>query len=152
MVQFTAIVDYTVISYACSYTWAIVPSFYLYSFIDTNKNYLLSQRVIFPPIVIHLFAVVAHVVVLSIYHFTEPLGLLGVAWVKNITDMFCALALYFYIIIKQPTKESWIEWSMKSTNNIKRFVQEVMHHQSFTYTELVCFQVLCIVASHTSIP
>ena len=26
-----------------------------------------------------------------------------------------------------------------------------MHHQSFTYTELVCFQVLCVVASHTSI-
>lgn len=82
-----------------------MPSFYLYSFIDTNKNYLHSQGVIFPPIVIHLFAVMAHLIVLTIYHFTdEPLGILGVAWIKNITDMLCALALYFYIIIKEPTK------------------------------------------------
>ena len=56
-------VDHELISHACSYAWALVPSFYLYSFIDTNKNYLQSQGVVFPPIIIHVFSVVVHLLI-----------------------------------------------------------------------------------------
>lgn len=51
---------------ACIYAWALVPSFYLYSFMDTNKNYLQSQGVIFPPIIIHFSAVVVHAIICSL--------------------------------------------------------------------------------------
>jgi MATE family multidrug resistance protein len=109
---------------ACIYTWALVPSFYLYSFMDTNKNYLQSQGIIFPPIIIHFGAVIVHVIICALMAtFTTEITFLKVAWSKNITDSLCCLALYFYIIIKEPTKESWVEWNIKATNNIGRFIK-----------------------------
>jgi len=51
------------------------------------------------------------------------MGILGAAWAKNISDSLCCLAIYFYIIVKEPTKDSWVEWSLKSTNNISRFIK-----------------------------
>lgn len=108
---------------ACSYAWALVPSYYLYSFLDTNKNYLQSQGVIFPPILIHLCAIIFHCLICFIYIQKWNMGILGAAWAKNISDSLCCLAIYFYIIVKEPTKDSWVEWSLKSTNNISRFIK-----------------------------
>lgn len=86
---------------ACIYAWALVPSYYLYSFMDTNKNYLQSQGVIFPPIIIHCAAVIIHLVVcvLLLYYY-GGISFLEVAWAKNITDSLCCLGLYGYIVMK----------------------------------------------------
>jgi Na+-driven multidrug efflux pump len=92
------------VQFACSYAWALVPSFYLTSFIDTNKNYLLSQGVIFPPIVIHFLTACLHITICLVLSSNHPLGLLTSAWAKNITDSICALSIYLFIIIKEPTK------------------------------------------------
>ena len=87
------------------YAWALVPSFYLYSFLDTNKNYLQSQGIIFPPIIIHSGAVILHIIICAIMGGSgTDITFAKVAWSKNITDGLCCLALYFYIILKEPTK------------------------------------------------
>lgn len=99
--------------------------------------------------VIHLLAVLTHLTICIVYTVMgEPLGILGAAWAMNISNCLCALSLYFYIIIKEPTIASWVEWNLKSANNIIRFMREVVHHQSYTYTELISFQILCLVACH----
>jgi hypothetical protein len=100
----------------------------LYAFIDTNKNYLHSQGVIFPPILIHFVAVILHVIICVFLFSYSQITFLTVGWTKNITDLSCCFALYFFIINKQPTKESWVEWNIKATNNIVRFLKEVMFH------------------------
>jgi hypothetical protein len=118
---------------------------------DTNKNYLQSQGVIFPPIIIHFGSVFAHLVIcilLLIYY--NEITFLKVAWAKNITDSLCCLGLYAYIIIKEPTKESWVEWNIKATNNIGRFIREVVFHEAFTYFEAIAFQVISVIACHLS--
>jgi Na+-driven multidrug efflux pump len=53
-------------------------------------------------------AVTIHIGILIFFYFTDPLGMVGVAWSKNITDGLCALGLYFFIILKEPTKSSWV--------------------------------------------
>lgn len=86
---------------ACIYAWALVPSYYLYSFMDTNKNYLQSQGVIFPLIIIHFAAVITHLVVcVLLYEYYGEITFLKVAWSKNITDSLCCLGLYAYIVVK----------------------------------------------------
>lgn len=108
---------------ACTYAWGLVPSFYLYAFLDTNKNYLMSQGVIFPPILIHLGATVLHYLFsfYAVAHLGK--GALGAAWARNISDALCCAAIYTYIVTKQPAQDSWVEWSLKSTNNIGRFIR-----------------------------
>ena len=85
-------------------------------------NYLQSQKVIYPPIIISICGTCLHVVssYLVVYHF--EMGFVGAAWSKNMCDGICCLAIYFYIIYKQPTAESWIEWDIKATNNVHRFL------------------------------
>ena len=63
------------------------------------------------PIVIHLFAVIFHLLVMITYFLNGTLTLLRVAWIMNISNALFALTLYFFIILKEPTKESWVEWS-----------------------------------------
>jgi hypothetical protein len=41
-----------------------------------------------------------------------------------------------------------VEWSLKSTNNISRFIHEVVSHEAFTYLEVIAFQLLCVVACY----
>jgi hypothetical protein len=68
---------------------------------DTNKNYLQSQGIIFPPIIIHFAAVILHTIICATMAVVETeITFLKVAWSKNITDGFCCLALYLYIFIK----------------------------------------------------
>ena len=67
---FFYILDRGLVQNACGYAWSLVPAFYLYSFIDTNKNYLQSQDVIFRPIIIHFLAVLGHLSA-CIYYNTE---------------------------------------------------------------------------------
>lgn len=86
---------------ACIYAWALVPSYYLYSFLDTNKNYLQSQGIIFPPIIIHFASVVLHVIICSLMVIQHgEVTFLKLAWTKNLTDCVCCIGLYAYIVIK----------------------------------------------------
>jgi hypothetical protein len=72
---------------------------------DTNKNYLQSQGIIFAPIIIHCGAVILHMIICAIMGTSATeITFVKVAWSKNITDGLCCLALYLYIIFKEPTK------------------------------------------------
>ena len=104
MVNILIIIDVEMVKLACSYTWAIVPSYYLYSFIDTNKNYLQSQGVIFIPIVIHLLTVIFHFACVMWLYYCGGVTILSVAWLLNLSNAICALSLYIFIVVKEPTK------------------------------------------------
>ncbi len=121
-------VDPLLVFEAGNYVWALVPSFYLYAFFQTTTNYLQSQGVIYAPVIFSLCGTFIHL--FSSYYIVAHLdgGAIGAAWSKNITDGLSALGLYLYVIYKQPTKESWIEWDIKATNNIHRFLMEVMSY------------------------
>lgn len=54
--------------------------------------------------------------------------------------------IYAYILKKQPTQESWIEWSILATNNVHKFLYEIITHEVFTYFEALAFELLCILA------
>lgn len=86
------------------YVWALVPSFYLFSFYDTTRNYLQSQKVIYPPLIIGTIGVVLHYFIAKYFVTELKYGVVGVAWAKNISDAFNALVLYIFIIKKQPTQ------------------------------------------------
>ncbi len=115
--------DPLLIHEAGNYIWALVPSFYLYAFFQTTTNYLQSQGVIYPPLIFSLCATIIHLFssYFIVYHLNG--GLIGAAWSKNVTDCISALGLYLYIIYKEPTKESWVEWDIKATNNLHHFLK-----------------------------
>lgn len=100
--------DERLIEDACIYAWALVPSFYLYSFFDTTKNYLQSEGAIFAPIVISFFCTVLHIFIAYAFIVNLEMGYIGAAWAKNISDCVNSLALYLYIVWKQPTVDSWV--------------------------------------------
>ena len=128
--------------------WALVPSFYLYAFYDTTKNYLLSQQVIYPPLIISSAMALFHCLISYLFVFKLDLGLTGAAWAKNLTEGLNCLGLYLYITIYHPTQESWIEWDIKSTNNIHRYLMVVLTHEAFLYFEVAAFQILGLVACY----
>ena len=115
-------VDPKLIHEAGNYIWALVPSFYLYAFFQTTTSYLQSQGVIYPPLIFSLFGTTIHLFSSYFIVFQLDGGMIGAAWSKNVTDCLSALGLYLYVIYMEPTKESWIEWNIKSTNNIHRFL------------------------------
>lgn len=67
------------------YMWALVPSFYLYAFYDTTRNYLYSQQVIYPSLIISSTFGFLHCIIAYSFVFYWDLGLTGAAWAKNIT-------------------------------------------------------------------
>lgn len=90
--------------YATEYVWALVPSFYLFSFYDTTRNYLQSQKVIYPPLIVGTVGTIIHYCVASYLINQLGFGVTGAAWAKNISDAFNCLVLYLYIIKYEPTK------------------------------------------------
>lgn len=54
---------------AGNYVWALVPSYYLYAFFQTTTNYLQSQGIIYPPIIINLIGVLLHLIVCYLFVF-----------------------------------------------------------------------------------
>lgn len=131
--------DPTIVEHSTGYVWALVPSFYLFSFYDTTRNYLQSQKVIYPPLVVGTIGTLIHYFLADYFVVGLSLGITGAAWAKNISDFFNALALYLYIVKYEPTKESWIEWNIISTNNLHKFLLEILTHEAFTYFEALAF-------------
>ena len=85
---------------ASDYVWALVPSFYIYAFFQTTTNYLQSQGIIYPPIVINLIGVITHILVSYLFVFVFKFGLVGSAWAKNLTDSISSLILYLFVVYK----------------------------------------------------
>ena len=81
-----------------TYVWALVPSFYLYTFYETTKNYLQSQGIIYPCLVIGTISAILHYLMAGFMIAKLNLGIMGAAWSKNISYMLSSLVLYFYII------------------------------------------------------
>lgn len=90
--------DIVLVKAATEYVWALVPSFYLFSFYDTTRNYLQSQKVIYPPLIVGTVGTVVHYCVAKYFIYDLGFSLTGAAWAKNISDAFNALALYIYVI------------------------------------------------------
>ena len=88
--------------------WALVPSFYLFSFYETTQNYLQSQKIIYPPLIVGTAGIIFHYWVAKYFILTLGFSITGAAWAKNLSDAFSCLVLYFYIIKEEPAKESWI--------------------------------------------
>ena len=80
------------------YVWALVPSIYLFSFYDTTRNYLQSQKVIYPPLIVGTIGTVVHYCIAKYFIYTLGFSVTGAAWAKNISDAFICLVLYLYII------------------------------------------------------
>ena len=81
-----------------TYLWALIPSFYLYSFYETTKNYLQSQGVIYPCLVFGTVSAILHYLLASFMIISCNFGIMGAAWSKNICYLFTCLVLYLYII------------------------------------------------------
>lgn len=43
-----------------------------------------------------------------------------------------------------------MEWNIKATNNISRFLREVIFHEAFTYFEAIAFQIISLIACRLS--
>ena len=97
-----------IVQYSSEYVWALVPSFYLFSFYDTTRNYLQSQKIIYPPLIVGSLGTILHYFLCRYFVEMLGLGITGAAWAKNVSDLFNCLVLYLYIIKEEPTKESWI--------------------------------------------
>ena len=96
--------DESIVNLSSTYVWALVPSFYLYTFYETTKNYLQSQGVIYPCLVIGTISAILHYLMAGFMIAKLNLGVMGAAWSKNISYMLSSLVLYFYIIKEEPTK------------------------------------------------
>jgi MATE family multidrug resistance protein len=131
-----------------NYLWALVPSFYLYAFYETTKNYLQSQGVIYPCLVIGTCCSVLHYIIAKFMIDDLGLGIMGAAWSKNISFLCSSLILYLYIIKQEPARESWIEWNIKATNDVHHFLGKIITHEIFTYYEVLAFQILGLVACY----
>lgn len=71
---------------------------------------------------------------------------MGVIWAKNISDGVYALALYIYIVVYQPTKDSWIEWNLLSaTKNWKFFLRFVGLFVLTKYIQALAFELMCLI-------
>lgn len=115
--------SHELVRYSTQYAWALVPSFYLYSFYDTTRNYLQSQKVIYPPLIVGTVGTILHYCAAKYFIYTLGFGVTGAAWAKNISDAFNCLMIYLYIIKEEPTKQSWIEWNICATNNVHKFLK-----------------------------
>ena len=96
--------DHQMVKYATEYVWALVPSFYLFSFYETTKNYLQSQKVIYPPLIVGTVGTIVHYCVAKYLIVDLGFSSTGAAWAKNISDSFNCLFLYLFIIKEEPTK------------------------------------------------
>ena len=94
----------SIVALSGTYVWALVPSFYLYSFYETTKNYLQSQGVIYPCLVIGTVSAILHYLMASFMIARLDLGIMGAAWSKNISYAISCLVLYLYIVKEEPTK------------------------------------------------
>lgn len=72
---------------------------YCFAFFDTTQTYLQSQGHILAPLIIQIVSVFMHLFFIN--HF-------GAAWSKNLTDIFCCIAIYIYIITLDKPLKSWI--------------------------------------------
>ncbi len=93
-------IDKDLVWIATNYIWALIPNFYLYAFYQTTTNYLQSQKVIYPPIVISICGTCLHIIVSYFFVYHLNMGFVGAAWSKNLADVLCCLAIYLYIIYK----------------------------------------------------
>jgi len=105
----------------------------LFSFYDTTRNYLQSQKAIYPPLIVGTIGTVLHYCIAKYFIYNLGYSITGAAWAKNISDAFNCLVLYMYIIREEPTKESWIEWNICATNNVHKFLIEILTHEVFSY-------------------
>lgn len=126
--------------------WGLVPSFYLSCFHDTTQKYLQAQGVISQPLIIESGSVIVQLLFSMLFIKHYQLGIMGMVWAKNISDLLYALVLYLYIIIHQPTKESWIEWSLLSaTKNWRFFLRFVGLFVVTKYIQALAFELTCLV-------
>ena len=96
--------DSDIVTHSSDYVWALVPSFYLFSFYDTTRNYLQSQGAIYSPLVIGTIGTILHYFLVQFFVVELGLGITGAAWAVNISSGFNSLILYLYIVKQEPTK------------------------------------------------
>lgn len=93
-----------IVAYSSNYVWALVPTFYLFSFYEATCNYLQSQGTIYPPLIIGTVGTILHYFLTQFFVVTMGLGIIGAAWAINISTGFNAFVLYLYIVKEEPTK------------------------------------------------
>jgi Na+-driven multidrug efflux pump len=67
-------------------------------------------------LVIQAMTALAHLFLAWFFIEYHHFDISGAIWAKNISDVINCLALYIYIVEWEPTKDTWIEWSIKAAN------------------------------------
>lgn len=124
----------------------MLPSFYLYCFYDTTRNYLQSEGKFYAPLIIQAASAMLHLLLAWLLIEKHGFEISGAIWAKNISDVVNSLALYIYIVYWEPTKDTWIEWSIKAANGWGDFIKVVLSIVISSYLEALAFQIMYVVA------
>lgn len=79
--------------------WGLLPSFYLYCFYDTTRNYLQSEGKYYAPLIIQGISALFHLFLAWFFIEKHSFELSGAIWAKNISDSINCIALYLYIVV-----------------------------------------------------